>query len=70
MAARKIIAALAFVLATATAALAQSAYTTGTVADREAAGYPSPYGSGNQVYAHIYAYAPGHAHGHARKARR
>jgi hypothetical protein len=36
------------------AALAQSAYTTGTAASRVAAGYPSPYGSG------LYAYAPGH----------
>jgi hypothetical protein len=36
------------------AALAQSAYTSGTAASRAAAGYPSPYGSG------LYAYAPGH----------
>jgi hypothetical protein len=36
------------------AALAQSAYTTGTAASRVAAGYPSPYGGG------LYAYAPGH----------
>jgi hypothetical protein len=36
------------------AALAQSAYTTGSAASRVAAGYPSPYGSG------LYAYAPGH----------
>jgi hypothetical protein len=36
------------------AALAQSAYTTGTAASRAAAGYPSPYGSGP------YAYAPGY----------
>jgi hypothetical protein len=35
------------------AALAQSAYTTGSAASRVAAGYPSPYGSG------LYAYAPG-----------
>jgi hypothetical protein len=36
------------------AALAQSAYTTGSAASRVAAGYPSPYGSS------LYAYAPGH----------
>jgi hypothetical protein len=40
------------------AALAQSAYTTGTEANRVAAGYPSPYGSG------LYAYAPEHIYGH------
>ena len=66
MAAKKIIAALALVLATTTAALAQSAYTTGTIADSEAAGYPSPYGHAG----HFYAYAPSYVHGHARKARR
>jgi hypothetical protein len=40
----------------ATAASAQSAYTTGTVASSERAGYPSaaPYGGG------LYAYAPGY----------
>jgi hypothetical protein len=36
------------------AALAQSAYTSGSAASRVAAGYPSPYGGG------LYAYAPGH----------
>jgi hypothetical protein len=36
------------------AALAQSAYTTGTAASRVAAGYPSPFGGG------LYAYVPGH----------
>ena len=36
------------------AAMAQSAYTTGTAASRVAAGYPSPNRSG------LYAYAPGH----------
>jgi hypothetical protein len=70
MAARKIIAALVIVLATITAASAQSAYTTGTIADSEAAGYPSPYGFGSHVYAHVYAYAPSYVHGHRRKARR
>ena len=38
------------------AALAQSAYTTGSAASRAAAGYSSPYGSG------LYAYAPGYGH--------
>ena len=42
------------------AALAQSAYTTGTEANRVAAGYPSPYGYGSG----LYAYAPEHIHGH------
>jgi hypothetical protein len=39
-----------------TAAMAQSAYTTGSAASRAAAGYPSPYGYGSG----LYAYAPGH----------
>jgi hypothetical protein len=34
------------------AALAQSAYTTGSAASRAAAGYSSPYGSGLYDYAH------------------
>jgi hypothetical protein len=38
------------------AALAQSAYTSGTAASRAAAGYPSPYGDGSG----LYDYAPGH----------
>jgi hypothetical protein len=70
MAARKIIVALVIVLATITAASAQSAYTTGTIAYSEAAGYPSPYGSGSHLYAHVYAYAPNHVHGHGRKVHR
>lgn len=70
MAVRKIIVALVFVLDTTTVALAQSAYTTGTIADSVAAGYPSPYGSGSHVYAHVYAYAPSYVHGHGHKARR
>ena len=45
----------AFGIASPGAALAQSAYTTGTEASDVAAGYPSPYhGSGS-----YYAYAPG-----------
>jgi hypothetical protein len=39
------------------AAMAQSAYTTGSAASRAAAGYPSPYGYGSG----LYAYAPGHS---------
>jgi hypothetical protein len=35
------------------AAMAQSAYTSGSAASRAAAGYSSPYGGG------LYAYAPG-----------
>ena len=38
------------------AAVAQSAYTTGTEASSVAAGYPSPYGNESG----LYAYAPGH----------
>ena len=38
------------------AALAQSAYTTGTAASRAASGYPSPNGYGSV----LYDYAPGH----------
>lgn len=39
------------------AALAQSAYTTGSAASRAAAGYSSPYGGG------LYDYVPGHVYG-------
>jgi hypothetical protein len=58
---KKITLAVALVLGTAfggaSAALAQSAYTTGSIASSEHAGYPSvaPYGSG------LYAYAPGYS---------
>ncbi|HWS09841.1 MAG TPA: hypothetical protein VN362_18535 [Xanthobacteraceae bacterium] len=41
------------------AAMAQSAYTTGSAASRAAAGYASPYGGG------LYAYAPGYWNDHA-----
>lgn len=40
------------------AALAQSAYTTGSAASRAAAGYSSPYGYGSG----LYDYAPGYGH--------
>jgi hypothetical protein len=46
-------------LAMPAAAMAQSAYTSGSAASRAAAGYSSPYGGG------LYAYAPGYGHGHA-----
>ena len=41
------------------AAMAQSDYTTGSAANRVAAGYPSPYGRG------LYDYAPGYWNNHA-----
>jgi hypothetical protein len=43
------------------AAMAQSDYTTGSAANRAAAGYSSPYGGG------LYAYAPGYNHGQVRQ---
>ena len=46
-------------LALPTAALAQSAYTTGSAASNAAAGYGSPYGYGSG----LYAYVPGRVHG-------
>jgi hypothetical protein len=52
---KKIIIATAILLSASSAALAQSAWTTGTASDRERAGYPSPGGSS------IYAYAPDYA---------
>jgi hypothetical protein len=66
MTAKKIITAIAFVLVATSSALAQSAYTTGTIASSEAAGYPASagYGSG------LYAYAPGYAHAHVGESRR
>jgi hypothetical protein len=47
------------------AALAQSAYTSGTAASSEAAGYPSPYGNGGGYYS----YAPSHDHGYTAQDR-
>jgi hypothetical protein len=41
------------------AAMAQSAYTTGSAASRAAAGYSTPYGGG------LYDYAQGYWHDHA-----
>jgi hypothetical protein len=56
---KKIIVALAFLVAATPAALAQSAYTSGSAAGNAAAGYPSPYGSG------YYAYVPHYDAQHA-----
>jgi len=50
---KKIIIATAILLGASSAALAQSAWTTGTAADSAGAGYAAPYGGG------LYAYAPG-----------
>lgn len=50
---KKIIVTAALVLSATSAAMAQSAWTTGTAADRANAGYPSPYANS------FYAYAPG-----------
>jgi len=61
VAALEVVAALVFVLGAISAASAQSAYTSGTIASSEAAGYPAPYTYGNN----LYAYAPGYSHGHA-----
>ena len=68
---KKIILAIAIVLGAPSAALAQSAYTSGTIASSERAGYPSignpssgSYGSG------LYAYAPGYYSGHVVSRRR
>jgi hypothetical protein len=52
MNAKKIVVAAALLLGATSAALAQSAWTTGTAADRAQAGYVTPSGGG------LYAYAP------------
>jgi hypothetical protein len=52
MTAKKIILATAILLSASSAALAQSAYTTGTAESSAAAGFQSPYRGG------FYAYAP------------
>ena len=48
------------------AALAQSAYTTGSASNRAAAGYPSPYGNGGGYHN----YAPDSDHGSVDQDRR
>jgi hypothetical protein len=58
---KKILTATIFLLSSASAVLAQSAYTTGTAASSERAGLPSPYGYGQR----LYAYDPRHFYGHA-----
>lgn len=60
MNAKKIIIAGTLLLSATSAALAQSAWTTGTAADRARAGYTSPYG-GSGLYA--YASVSRHANG-------
>jgi len=52
-------------LAMPAAALAQSAYTTGSAASNAAAGYGSPYGYGSG----LYAYAPGRVYGRSGQGR-
>jgi hypothetical protein len=52
------------------AALAQSAYTTGSAASRVAAGYPSPYGFGSGLYAYVPDHAvAGHVYGRSARGR-
>jgi hypothetical protein len=65
---KKIILAVALVLGASSAALTQSAYTSGTIASSERAGYPSigdpstgSYGSG--LYVHAPDYYSGHVVG-------
>ena len=70
MTAKKIIVALALVLsarlALSSAALAQSAYTSGTIASSDRAGYPAVgYPTGGGYGSGLYAYAPGYVAGHA-----
>jgi hypothetical protein len=57
MTTKTIIVAIALLLGAAPAALAQSAYTTGSAAGNAAAGYPSPYGGSG-----LYAYVPDYGH--------
>ena len=62
---KKIVVTTALLIGTTSAGLAQSAYTTGTIASDDAAGYSSPdvYGSG------LYAYAPGYGNPHFTRGR-
>jgi hypothetical protein len=57
--------AIAFLTTATSVTLAQSAYTTGTIASSERAGYSSPGGYGSS----LYAYAPGYG-GHTDERRR
>lgn len=77
MTAKKIIVALALVLSAplglSSAALAQSAYTSGTIASSDRAGYPAvgyPSGGGSGLYAYAPGYVAGHVgNSHARRGR-
>ena len=64
MTAKKIVAALVLLISAIPAASAQSAYTSGTIASSDAAGYPAPYAYGRN----LYAYAPDNGYGHARNS--
>ncbi len=63
----RIILTVALVLGATSAALAQSAYTTGSAENRADAGYSSPYG-GAGLYAYVpdYSNATAHRHSHRR----
>jgi hypothetical protein len=63
----RIILTVALVLGATSAALAQSAYTTGSAENRADAGYSSPYG-GAGLYAYVpdYGNATAHRHSHRR----
>jgi len=68
---KEIILAIALVLGATSAALAQSAYTSGTIASSEAAGYPSVDGPSTGGYGSgLYAYAPGYDSSHFVSTRR
>jgi hypothetical protein len=58
---KKIIITAALLLSATSAAMAQSAWTTGTASDRARAGYPVPYAS--SLYAFVPDFAPGHSNG-------
>jgi hypothetical protein len=66
MTVKTIVTAIALLLSATSATLAQSAYTTGTIASSESAGYGSPYGYGGG----LYDYAPSHVSGHAVRGHR
>jgi hypothetical protein len=61
MIAKKIIITAALLLSATSAALAQSAWTTGTASDRERAGFPSPFGG--SLYSYAPDYVPGDSSG-------
>jgi uncharacterized membrane protein len=63
---RTIILTIALVLSATSAALAQSAYTTGTAENRAEAGYSSPY-SGAGIYAYAPNYDSGTTHRHSHR---